>query len=303
MHTVERELRPVAPFSFAQTLGFLGEFPPLQGEQQIRDDVLTKAIRVHQQTVVFRVRSLGTVDDPLLRCELFSAYPLDRDTVEAAFHQVGFALSLYDDLNPFYDLARKDSGFAQALARLYGLHQVKFLSPFENACWAILTQRTSMAVARSWKAKLTEKYGGSLEVDGRTYEAFPEAADLLAVDPAALDAIVGTLRKAEYLRSVIEAFAAVDREWLETAPSEFVEKWLLGIKGLGEWSAMFVLVRGLGRTDKGLLTDREGRFTEEVMRAAKRVYDPNTSTDDVYALAKHYGDWQGYWVYYMRAAG
>lgn len=303
MHTVERELKPVVPFSFDQTLHFLGEFPPLMGEQQIREDVLTKAIRVHQRTVVFRVRSLGTDDDPLVRCELFSADPLDGETVEAAFHQVGFALSLYDDLNPFYKLARKDSGFRMALAELYGLHQVKFLSPFENACWAVLTQRTAMAVARRWKTRLTERYGGELEVDGRKYEAFPEAADLVTADQVAIEAIIGNARKAEYLHAIIGAFASVDRQWLETAPSEFVEKWLLGIKGLGEWSAMFIMVRGLGRTDKGLISDREGRFTTEMLRAARKIYGPDTSLDDLYTLAEYYGGWQGYWGYYLRAAG
>lgn len=303
MHSLRRDLIPTPPFSFAQTLGFLGEFPPLMGEQQIQDNALTKAIRVRGRTVVFRVTSSGTIDAPIVHCELLSDEALDDATAESAFHQVGFALSLYDDLTSLYARAREDSGFAKALEKLYGLHQVKFLSPFENACWAVLTQRTPMAIARRWKAELTARYGGSLEVDGRTYDAFPEAADFAAAAPADIDAIVGNARKAEYLRAVIAAFAAVDPAWLETAPSEFVEKWLLGIKGLGAWSAMFVLVRGLGRTDKGLLTDREGRFTEEMLNAARKVYGPETSLDDLYRLATHYGDVQGYWGYYMRAAG
>ena len=53
-----------------------------------------------------------------------------------------------DDLQPFYALAEADPPFWALVQRLYGYHQVRFFTPFENTCWAILGQRTPFAVAR-----------------------------------------------------------------------------------------------------------------------------------------------------------
>ncbi len=58
--------------------------------------------------------------------------------------RLGFYLSLQDDLRPFYAIADADPDFAPVARGLYGFQQVKFLTPFEHLCWAILTQRTPM---------------------------------------------------------------------------------------------------------------------------------------------------------------
>ena len=51
---------------------------------------------------------------------------------------------------------------------------MKFATPFENAAWAILSQRTYMNVARKVKDNLSETFGSALEVDGVIYRTFPK---------------------------------------------------------------------------------------------------------------------------------
>ena len=53
-------------------------------------------------------------------------------------NRLRFFLSLNDDLQPFYRIGLADPPFASVIECLYGLHQPKFLTPFELACWAIL---------------------------------------------------------------------------------------------------------------------------------------------------------------------
>src|SRR5690349_18287266 len=100
------------------------------------------------QVVVFQVASSGSVEVPRLECELHSAQPLSPAALAAVQDRLSFFLSLDDDLRPFYALAQVDPAMAPEIQRLYGLHQVKFPTPFENAAWAVLSQRAPIAVAR-----------------------------------------------------------------------------------------------------------------------------------------------------------
>ena len=158
-HTAEGTLSATPPFDFAQTLRFIAAFTPMAGEQQIGDGALRKAVMVEQSPVVFTVDAMGDLEQPCLRFTLASAAPLSDATERAAVDRIRFFLSLDDDLRPFYAAAQaSDPAFLPVIQRLHGFHQVKFLTPFENACWAVLTQRTPMAVAHALKQRLVARW-------------------------------------------------------------------------------------------------------------------------------------------------
>ncbi|WP_456833017.1 DNA-3-methyladenine glycosylase family protein [Deinococcus sp. UYEF24] len=280
----------------------MGDFAPTDGEQQLGARALTKAVRVQGQTVGFSLRASGSALTPELTCELFADQALKPGTGEAVRERARFFLSLDDDLTPFYALAEHDAPFKKVVQQLYGYHQVKFLTPFENACWAVLTQRTSGHLARVMKRNLVETYGGSVDCGSGLLWAFPEPADLGHVSAEELGAVVGNSRKAEYLAAAVQAFGQIKEDWLRQAPHDEVKTWLRSIHGIGAWSATFVLLRGLGRMENTLFEDSDSRFTEEMTKAAARVYGP-LSFEVFQAHARRYGAWQGYWAHYLRAAG
>lgn len=297
MHPVQGTLTPTAPFDFNKSLEFLGHFRPAMGEQRTDAGILTKAISMNGTVIVFRVQSIGTSDAPELAYALYSEQPLDEHLHEAVRERITFFLSLDDDLRPFYAIGEEDPSFEPVVQALYGYHQVKFLTPFENACWAILSQRNLMTVSRKMKEALTERFGGALEVEGVVYRAFPEAFQLALVDSDEINAVVGNLWKSQGLSTVARAFDGVDEHWLRTAPYEEVEKWLLGIKGIGAWSASFILLRGLGRMERTPVGEKWS------IQAARRWYGNDTLEEkDVERLAKPYGSYAGYWAHYLRAA-
>jgi DNA-3-methyladenine glycosylase II len=234
----------------------------------------------------------------VLEYTLFSVKPFSQAMENAVVERITFFLSLKDDLQPFYRLGRADPDFAPIIEHLYGYHQVKFLTPFENACWAVLTQRNPMKIAQQTKQALVEKYGSSLEVSGSVYWAFPEPKQIAVVDESELLKLIRNDRRTEYLVAVARAFSEADEEFLKTASDEAVEAWLRNIKGIGEWSATFIMVRGLGRMERVPLT--EARLFE----AASRVYGhgEELSRVDLMRLADKYGPWQGYWAHYIRVA-
>jgi len=298
LYTESGELTPTPPFDFNKSLQFLGIFGPTKNEQTVSSHSLTKAISLDGQTVVFQLTSIGTTENPGLEYRLFSAQPITEATKNAVAERVTFFLSLTDDLRPFYRIGREDPDFAPVIEHLYGYHQVKFLTPFENACWAVLTQRNPMKIAQKTKQALIETYGGSLEVNGTVYWAFPEPIQIAVVDEGELLKLIRNERRTEYLITIARAFSEVDEEFLKTAPDEEVEVWLRNIKSIGEWSATFIMVRGLGRMEHVPLTETR------LIEATSKVYgySEELSRDDLKRLADRYGPWQGYWAHYLRVA-
>ncbi|MEP7188646.1 MAG: DNA-3-methyladenine glycosylase 2 family protein [Roseiflexaceae bacterium] len=294
LHTTTGSLAPAPPFDFDKSLDFLGFFAPMEGEQTLTARALAKAVLLDEQIVVFEIAVSGSIEQPRLAYTLHSDQPINDATRLAAEDRIAFFLSLNDDLRPFYAIGLDDQSFAPLIQRLYGYHQVKFLTPFENACWAVLTQRTPIPIARKFKQALVERFGASVTIDGQRYAAFPEPARLAAADPAELIELVGNPRRAEYLQAVSAAFAGTDEAWLRAAPYAEVEAWLRAIKGLGAWSTTFVLLRGLGRMEH--LPVGEARLAE----AAAKVYGRALPDTELAAVAERYGVYQGYWAHYLR---
>ncbi len=269
---------------------------PTTHEQTISSQTLTKAISIDGQTVVFQLTSIGTTEKPRLEYTLFSAEAITEAMENAVAERITFFLSLKDDLQPFYRIGREDAEFAPIIEHLYGYHQVKFLTPFENACWAVLTQRNPMKIAQKTKQALIERYGSRLEVNETVYWAFPEPMQIAVVDEGELLKLIRNERRTEYLMAAARAFSEVDEEFLKTAPDEEVEAWLRNIKGIGEWSATFIMVRGLGRMEHVPLTEKR------LIDAASKVYGygEELSREDLKRLADRHGPWQGYWAHYLR---
>ncbi len=295
MHTLEGYLKPRPPFDFDKSREFLAGFAPTKDPRQAAE-AFTRALSLGGQVVAFELTSTGSIEEPELRYRLLSEQAIDEDARRRVLDRITLYLSLDDDLEPFYRMGRADPLFAPVVERLYGYHQVKFLSPFETACWAVLTQRNAMSEARKMRAVLVKRYGSRIEVEGITHWAFPEPAQLAVVDPYHLGAIAENERKGEYMQALARAFDRVSEEFLLSAPYAEVEAWLRGIKGVGEWSATFILLRGLGRTEKVPIE-------KNTLAAISRVYGGGKALSEREAreLASRYGACQGYWAHYLRA--
>lgn len=291
--TATHRLPAVPPFEFHKSLQFLAHFSPTAGEQAVEGGVLTKALRADGMTVAVRVRAShpGCVD-----IELSSAAARTRQTDEAALDRIGFLLSLQDDLNELYARSTGDAAFAAVATRLHGYHQVKFSSPWENVAWAVLSQRSPRTTAVRIKNALTTAGGNLIEIEGRPFGAFPDAAQLATWDLADVVSCVGNVRKADYLHRCAQAWLGLDEQFLRTAPYAQAQEQLLALPGIGPWSSAFVLIRGLGRME-------QAAPDKELLRAAARVYGHPVDERCLAQLASRYGPLQGYWAHYLRAGG
>jgi DNA-3-methyladenine glycosylase II len=267
------------------------------GQQNIGGGVLTSAFSQAGVCIAFRVRSTGTITHPQLGYTLFSEIELTDESRSDAADYIAFFLSLSDDLTPFYEIGRGDPAFTPIIERLYGYHQVKFPTPFENAVWAILSQRNRMSLSEKMKQTMTEQYGSSIELDGVLYRAFPEPAHLVPVPVDELAAVLRHGPKAESIVDAARAFASMDVAFLREADYDDVYRWLRQIRGIGDWSASFILLRGLGRME------HLPRGEKRVLDAASRVYKQPVAQETLDHMGERYGPWQGYWAHYLRVAG
>jgi DNA-3-methyladenine glycosylase II len=301
LHTATGDLggKVVEPFDFQQSLNFLGGFGPMSGEQQFEKGAITKAIMIDGQTVVFRVGETeedGVRGKSMLRYELFSDVPLSKSVEDSVARRIAFFLSLDDDVRPFYAIAKRDDPkFYPLVERSWGLHQVKFLTLLEISCWAILTQRVQRPIAQRMKRAITERFGGSLDLDGKTYWAFPDYTKLKEAKPRELLEVTRNQRAMQRLTSLLTAFDELDEEYLRTAPYDKAAARLQKVKGIGEWSSQFILFRGLGRMGK-LQTINVRPLSKEI----EAVYGPKGKTFE--EINSTYGEWSGYWSVYLRAS-
>lgn len=293
MHTATFRLRPKPPFDFDAAVRFLTSLPATAGEQFSCAGQLVKAFREDGLTAVVRLVGAGTVEQPELAGDVLAERPISNRALDRITDRVGFWLGADDDLTDFYK--RADDAFAELVDRMHGYHQVKFPSPVEILVWAILVQRTPLATARAMKAGLLAQFGGDLRLPGIDATAFPDLEQLRSLSRRRLEQATGSPAKAARLEAAVEAFAQADEEFLRTGDYAEVKRFLLDIPGIGPWSASFVLIRGLGRTDELPLDD-------ETAPAARHVYGPDLVPADLRDLAEPYGPWAGYWSHYLRVA-
>jgi DNA-3-methyladenine glycosylase II len=277
------------PFDFGASLRFIESFPAMAGEQGTDGGALTCALRAGGVLAAARIAA----DDGGLRYELEADGALSEDAVDAIVDRLSFYLGLDDDVAGFYALAADDPSFQRVIARLRGYHQVKFPSPLEHLCWAILGQRVPLAVARKMKRAIVTAGPNSIVVDGEELWAFPDLEQLLALTQDDLVGLIRNERKASYLYRAFRHWQDIDESFLRSGEHALVRERLLEIPGVGPWSATFLMVRGLGRTET-IGPDREGKL------AAGRVYGQTLNDAEFLKLAERYAGWQGYWGHYLR---
>ncbi|HZO24668.1 MAG TPA: DNA-3-methyladenine glycosylase [Chloroflexota bacterium] len=253
-------LTPRAPFDARPILRYYGR-SPLEPLDIVVDGGWRRAVRLGEQKVLFEAAAGGTADEPSVSVRLLAVEPPPptpppcagegSKPLALAADAVSRWWRLDQDPADLGEIADRDPILGALLARLHGARSPLMPSPFECLVWAILGQQITVAFAYKMKRALVERYGESITHEGRPYWLFPEAARLAEADPLELRELQFSRQKSDYVRS-LAALVAEDRiDWGELAemPSEAAIKVLTRLRGVGRWTAEYVLMRGLGHQD------------------------------------------------------
>ena len=250
MDQAETTIKPVAPFDFDLTAGYHTYFRGRYGTDSLDQGVYRRLLDLGGRLALASVRSVGSVERPELSIEVQGEALSDND-VAAAARQVSWLLGAEQDLSSFYRVAGTDPALRRITERFYGLHLTHTASVFEALVLAILGQQVATAMARMVRTLLIETYGPRQTIAGETHYAFPRPDSLQAATVEDLRRLKLSQRKAEYVRGI--AAAALDGAgWLEglhhLGDDAVVER-VTQLRGVGPWTAQWVLVRALGRPD------------------------------------------------------
>jgi len=156
------------------------------------------------------------------------------------------------NLQPFYRLADHDPALGQLAERLRGMRPTRYPTVFEALVNAIACQQISLDAGIAVLNRLAEKYGlGFADSNGAMLHAFPRPEDLLEASDEEFRRLGFSYQKARAIKGL--AFGAANGDiklsQLDSAANDEAAEYLQAIRGIGRWSAEYVLLRGLGRLD------------------------------------------------------
>ena len=299
MDRISRNITPVAPFDFELTAGYLTYFQGRYATDSLVDGVYRRLLDLDGQLVLASVSSLGSLVNPELSVEL-QGEGLTSDNVEVATDKVAWILGVGQELEPFYASAQGDPAMAAITQRFHGLHMPHTASVFEALVLAILGQQIATNVARIIRTLLIETYGPRQTIDGETYYAFPRPKTLAALRVEDLRGMKLSQRKAEYVHGI--ACTALDDpefiEGLHHLDDKAVVRQITSLRGVGNWTAQWLLIRALGRPDALPLGDLALR------RVVSRLYFQDEPLNDtqVEEFCRRWSPYRTYATTYMFTA-
>jgi DNA-3-methyladenine glycosylase II len=288
------ELRAVAPLDFDMVLRYLRIWPAAVLER-IEGGRYRRAVHLGPHKVLLSIHSIGTRRRPRLVLEVFGC-GIDSALVEQATALVRRTFMLDADPAPFLAAARADPVLAQLAGRLIGVRPVQIIDPFEAVLWTILGQQINLAFARRLKLALIEMCGSHMEVDGERFGLFPLPAQVVDLDPKLARERQFSRQKTEYIKAIAAAVLSgrIDFELLRSAPPQQALDTLISIKGIGRWTAEYLLIRALGFPDAIPAADVGLR------KSIGQAYGMGRSAteQEVRELAERWRGWRGWAAFY-----
>jgi len=229
---------------------------------------------------------MGSPEDPRLSVTVTGAD--DARARAKASQFVTQTLGLESDLAPFYYLARHDKRLRPLVEQFRGLKPPRFPTVFETLVNAIACQQLSLTVGIEVLNRTSRECGPAGAFGGATQFGFPGPQDLLRVGPHKLRHLGFSYSKAHSLLELSRktSSAKIHAGNLALLNNEKVINFLSELRGVGRWTAEYVLLRGLGRIDVfpgddvgarnrlALWLGREGPLDYEGVRRAVRRWHP-----------------------------
>ncbi|RPD39408.1 DNA-3-methyladenine glycosylase family protein [Chitinophaga barathri] len=228
-------------FSFAECRLFLNR-SDRECLHTVRDGAVYKLLAPEGSPVLVRIRQ--EAGKPSLAAEVLYG----EVTGEGEDHIRRFVtqwLHLDGDMTPFYTFSAKDKILGPLTRNYKGLRLIGIPDLFETITWTITGQQINLAFAYTLKQRLIQALGYVLEEGGHTYHLYPHPAVIASIQPEDLIAMQFSKSKAAAIIRVAKLMAAgeLSEEKIRALSFEEARDTLVAIKGIGPWSANYVLMK------------------------------------------------------------
>lgn len=291
-HETFIEIYPPKEFNFDECLFFLGRSQE-EVLHQIREGLLFKLIKVNGELILCRIgfaQHVIHVD--------FPSQPLSITSHEEIVMYIWEWFDLDQDLSLFYEVAKQDKILQQIHKRYYGLRMMCIPDLFEVLTWAIMGQQINLTFAYKLKQRFVERFGECLTFEGNTFWLYPTYERIATLGVEELITLQFTVRKAEYVIGVAKAMTngELTKEMLLQEPTyEQAKKSLLGIRGVGPWTADYALMKCLHQSSAFPIADVGLHNALKVPLGLNR----KPTIEEIKDVATNWQGWQAYATFYL----
>jgi DNA-3-methyladenine glycosylase II len=241
------QIEPLAPFRLDLTAWALRRRPH-NAIDRWAESTYRRALLIDNGPVGLSVIQDETPEPPRLWVRL-GTRASHRSFERRARRAVNRLLGLDIDLSAFAAMAASDPLLGPLAARMRGLKPPRFPTVFEALVNGIACQQLSLDLGIHLLNRLTAERGRPVSADREGMRAFPGPEDLASTEPHQIKRLGFSGAKALAIVDSARAIAAgdLDLEGLEQLEDAAAIERLTAMRGIGRWTAEYVLLRGLGR--------------------------------------------------------
>ncbi|SYZ72915.1 putative 3-methyladenine DNA glycosylase/8-oxoguanine DNA glycosylase [Candidatus Zixiibacteriota bacterium] len=283
----------IAPYNFELSLKF-SQHSRFEITDNTAGGHLRRLVNIGSEPVLMEIWCEGSVERPLGRVSWTN---LGYKRIPSTGVKASAARMLCSDLDlkPFYSLARRSRAIRRLIEEFRGLKLILTTTLYEATAWAVMGQQVNLKFASTLKTRLVKKYGKGISHKGVIYYQFPEPHDLSGVSVSELQSLQFSRRKAEYITGLTRTFLdnRLSAPILSEMTLEDAITHLQSIRGIGPWSANYIMMRGSGHPnclpigDSGLhrAVQNNYKLTEKPEnKLVEKLAEPFTPYRSLYTL-------------------
>jgi len=297
VHTLTFELEAVPPYSFELTVHKPAGWSWLIRNEVYKNGTIWSAIRLYSgKPVGLKLRSMGTVHEPRVRCEAFTRQELINEEKIELQERIGKKLSADEDIREFYSLAQRDPVLHEVVKDLYGMRDTPSADVFSGAILAVTLQMAPWKRSMQMMESLLETYGERIAFDSQVINLWPTPEKLAIVEVEELQKKCKLGYRAQNLQSIAQTLTIgfPTLEDLEQMSTEGAKKKLMELRGIGGYSAEII------SPHRGFPLDVWSTQIFHRLLFAETPEDPRAAISKVRRRAEErWGEWSGYAFIYV----
>ncbi|MGG4028454.1 DNA-3-methyladenine glycosylase, partial [Bacillus subtilis] len=262
---------------------------------EIENNIITKVMAIGEIQSLVQVSVIN--NKQMVVQFLNESRPVEQWKREEIVKYIHEWFDLDNDLTPFYEMAKADPLLKMPARKFYGLRVIGIPDLFEALYWGVLGQQINLAFAYSLKKQFVEAFGDSIEWNGKKYWVFPPYERIARLTPTDLADIKMTVKKSEYIIGIARLMASgkLSKEKLMKMNFKDAEKNLIKIRGIGPWTANYVLMRCLRFTTAFPIDDVGLIRSIKILRNMNRT----PTKDEILEISVSWKTWESYATFYL----
>lgn len=207
-------------------------------------------------------------------------------------------LDINRDLSKFYQQVKSDKLLLYSICKKYkGLRLIGIPNLIEAISWAIIGQQINLTFAYTLKKRLIENFGELISYQDKSVYVFPKPEVIAKLTDEDLRPLQFSRSKIKYLTGVAQAIVEgrISKEILSNMAYDDAKAKLIELKGVGNWTADYVLMKCLRFPDAFPISD------VGVHNAIKFQLgmENKPSIEEIEKMAAQWQGWKSYATFYL----